>query len=215
MVTSVLLFTFGAIVLFLFAMKRNFEALAFNRRAFNTDQIKPESQIAIETLNERLDRLLQSTHTFIGADVNSSQLAELLLPSLKPQIKRMIEEQVIESSVRISNELRTEINYIKDLIQKDLLEDKNTQRSLGNLYTVSSSWSAKDENLIDTLYMNIFVITYDGPEWSSPVEAHESPKKAKERCDELNVALKHKKNKDVFESLSYYAIKTVPFIPQR
>lgn len=159
MVTSVLLFTFGAIVLFLFAMKRNFEALAFNRRAFNTDQSKPESQIAIETLNERLDRLLQSTHTFIGADVNSSQLAELLLPSLKPQIKRMIEEQVTESSVRISNELRTEINYIKDLIQTDLLEDKNTQRSLGNLYTVSSSWSAKDENLLDTLYMDPTLIS--------------------------------------------------------
>lgn len=63
--------------------------------------------------------------------------------------------------------------------------------------------------------MNIFVITYDGPEWSSLVEAHESSKKAKERCDELNVALNHKKNKDVFESMSCYAIKTVPFITQR
>ncbi len=57
---------------------------------------------------------------------------------------------------------------------------------------------------------NIFLICKEGVEWNVPVEAYETAELANTRRDELQKSLDEKKNKDVYDSLSAYAVTQIP-----
>lgn len=57
----------------------------------------------------------------------------------------------------------------------------------------------------------IWLVVYAGPEWTTPVKAFKNQKDAREYKAEQNAELRSKKNPDVYETLSSYECRLVPF----